>query len=85
VEDDTMRVARAVFLNAEQGKSLEQQARGRSLPARVVERARIVLLTAEGLRDKVVLHGNTDCHSTGEGKSAISGPSSGVHHGVNIG
>jgi transposase len=54
VEDDTMRVARPVFLNAEQRKSLEQQARGRSLPARVVERARIVLLTAEGLRDKEI-------------------------------
>ena len=31
------------------------------------------------------LQGNTDCHSTGEGKSAISGPSSGAHYGANIG
>jgi transposase len=49
-----MRVARPVSLNPEQRKRLEQQARGRSLPARVVERARIVLLTAEGRRDKEI-------------------------------
>jgi transposase len=47
-----MRVAQPVLLNLEQRKVLAQQARGRSLPARVVERARIVLLAADGLRNK---------------------------------
>jgi transposase len=49
-----MRVARPVSLNPEQRKILEQQVRGRSLPARVVERSRIVLLAADGLRDKEI-------------------------------
>ncbi len=49
-----MRVARPVSLNPEQRKILEQQVRGRSLPARVVERTRIVLLAADGLRDKEI-------------------------------
>ena len=38
-----MRVARPIELNPEQQNILEQQARARSLPARLVERARIVL------------------------------------------
>jgi transposase len=46
-----MRVAPAVAINEEQRKTLEQWARGRSLPARQVERARIVLLAAEGKLD----------------------------------
>jgi transposase len=46
-----MRVAPAVELTDEQRKALEQWARGRSLPARQVERARIVLLSAAGLQD----------------------------------
>jgi transposase len=33
---------------------LEQQARGRSLPARLVERSRIVLLAADGLQDREI-------------------------------
>jgi transposase len=49
-----MRVARPIVLNPEQRKTLEQQARGRSLPARVVERSRIVLRAADGLQDKEV-------------------------------
>ena len=49
-----MRVARPVWLNPEQRKILERQVRGRSLAARVVERARIVLLAADGLRDKEI-------------------------------
>jgi len=47
-----MRVARSVILNSEQRQQLEQQARARSLPARQVERARIVLRAADGWQDK---------------------------------
>ena len=47
-----MRVARSVILNSEQRQQLEQQARARSLPARQVERARIVLRAADGRQDK---------------------------------
>ena len=39
---------------AEQQATLEQWARSRSLPARVVERARIVLLAAQGRQDKQI-------------------------------
>jgi transposase len=46
-----MRVARPVLLNAEQRQTLEQWARARSLPARLVERSRIVLLAADGKQD----------------------------------
>jgi transposase len=46
-----MRVAPAVELTDEQRQILEQWARGRSLPARQVERAKIVLLSAAGLQD----------------------------------
>jgi hypothetical protein len=41
-----MRIAPAVGLSSDQQATLEQWARSRSLPARVVERARIVLLAA---------------------------------------
>jgi transposase len=46
-----MRVAPPVILNTEQRQALERQARARSLPARLVERSRIVLLAAEGKQD----------------------------------
>ena len=49
-----MRTAPATFLNPEQRTTLERLARQRSLPARVVERARIVLLAAEGLEDRQI-------------------------------
>ena len=49
-----MRVARPVVLDAEQTLQLEQWARSRSLPARLVERSRIVLLAAEGKPDKEI-------------------------------
>ena len=49
-----MRVARAIVLDAGQRRVLEQQSRGRSLPARVVERARIVLRAADGFQDKEI-------------------------------
>jgi len=47
-----MRVARPITLDSEQRPLLEQQSRARSLPARQVERARIVLRAADGLQDK---------------------------------
>lgn len=49
-----MRVAPTVELNAEQKESLEHRSRARSLPARVVERARIVLMAAAGKQDKEI-------------------------------
>lgn len=47
-----MRVARRVVLNPDQREVLEQRARARSLPARMVERARIVLRAAGGVQNK---------------------------------
>ena len=49
-----MRVARPIALNPEQKQALEQCARSRSLPVRLVERARIVLLAAAGKQDKEI-------------------------------
>lgn len=49
-----MRVAPKVELSAEQRVLVEERSRGRSLPARVVERARIILLAANGKQDKEI-------------------------------
>ena len=49
-----MRIAPIIELTSEQRAALEQWARGRSLPARVVERARIVLRAAGGEQDKAI-------------------------------
>jgi transposase len=49
-----MRVARPIILDSEQRLLLEQQSRARSLPARQVERARIVLRAADGWQDKEI-------------------------------
>jgi len=49
-----MRVARAVVLDKQEKRMLEQIARGRSLPARLVERARIVLGAASGMQDQQI-------------------------------
>ena len=46
-----MRVAPPVELTEDQRQMLQQWSRGRSLPARQVERARVVLLAAAGKRD----------------------------------
>jgi transposase len=46
-----MRVASPVELTEDQRQTLQQWSRGRSLPARQVERARIVLLAADGKQD----------------------------------
>ena len=49
-----MRIAPAIQLTPDQQSILEAQARSRSLPARVVERSRIMLLAASGKQDKGV-------------------------------
>ena len=49
-----MRIAPAITLSPEQRTVLESQARSRSLPVRVAERARIVLFAASGLQDKKI-------------------------------
>ncbi len=49
-----MRLAAPVRLNPEQKTALERIARQRSLPVRLVERARIVLRAAEGLENKQI-------------------------------
>ncbi|MGH9564668.1 MAG: IS630 family transposase [Candidatus Angelobacter sp.] len=49
-----MRVARRVILSAEQQQALKARARARRAPARSVERARIVLLAAAGLKDRQI-------------------------------
>ena len=46
-----MRVAPSVVLDDQQRKTLEQWARSRSLPIRQVQRARIILLAADGKQD----------------------------------
>ncbi len=49
-----MRVAQPIVLNEQSRRKLEQQSRGRSTQARVVLRSRIILLAAEGLRNKQI-------------------------------
>jgi len=49
-----MRRAPAVELNSEQRTALERLARQRSAPTRLVERARIVLLAADGLENQQI-------------------------------
>jgi hypothetical protein len=49
-----MRVARPVVLDKEGQGALGHLARGRSLPARLVERAHIVLRAAAGLQDQQI-------------------------------
>jgi transposase len=49
-----MRRAQPIVLDPDQRRLLEQQSRARSLPARLVERARIALRAAEGRQDKEI-------------------------------
>jgi len=49
-----MRIARPVELDQPQQRVLEQITRGRSLPARLVERARIVLRAGAGMQDRQI-------------------------------
>jgi transposase len=58
-----MRIAAPVELSPEQRTALESMARQRSLPLRVVERARVVLLAADGLENKQIAR---RLHSTQE-------------------
>ena len=51
-----MRIAPPVVLTSEQRAKLETYARGRSAQARVVLRARIVLLAGEGKQDLKIAH-----------------------------
>src|SRR6201982_3567279 len=50
-----MRTAPLIELSSEQRTTLQRLARQRSAPARVVERARVVLLAAEGLENKQIV------------------------------
>ena len=47
-----MRVAPIITLTAEQRTTLQRWSRGRTTPARLVRRAQIVLLAAEGRQNK---------------------------------
>jgi len=49
-----MRVAPAITLTVEDRQTLERWARGRSTPARQVQRAKIVLLAAEGKENRAI-------------------------------
>jgi transposase len=51
MEDMSMRVAKAVTLTVEERTTLLKWSRGRSTPARLVQRANIVLAAAEGRRN----------------------------------
>jgi transposase len=53
-EDKTMRVAPSISLSDEDRKVLIRWARGRSTPARLVQRANIVLRAAEGTANNVI-------------------------------
>src|SRR5579859_5841977 len=52
-----MRIAPAITLSSEERTGLESQARSRSLPVRVAERARIVSFAASGQQDKEIAAG----------------------------
>lgn len=49
-----MRVACAITVTAEERKTLERWARGRSTPVRLMQRARIVLMAAEGRQNRAI-------------------------------
>ena len=49
-----MRVAEPIVLEQDARRTLERHARGRSTPARVMLRSRIVLLAADGLQNKQI-------------------------------
>jgi DNA-binding NarL/FixJ family response regulator len=51
LEASTVRIAQPISLTEEQRVKLESYARGRSIAKRLVERAEIVLLAAQGKQD----------------------------------
>jgi transposase len=53
-EDETMRVAPKIELSPEEKTILSKWSRGRSTPARLVLRARVVLLAAEGVQSREI-------------------------------
>jgi transposase len=53
-ENDAMRVAVPITLSNAERKTLSKWSRGRSTPARLVKRAQVVLLAAEGLRNEEI-------------------------------
>ena len=56
-----MRKAQPVTLSVSDPATLEQWTRSRTLPARQVERARLLLLAAQGRQDKEIA-GELGCH-----------------------
>jgi transposase len=54
MEDKTVRVACEITLKDEERQTLERWSRGRSTPARLVLRARIVLRAAEGVANDII-------------------------------
>ena len=58
-EDDAMRVAVAITLIDEERATLTKWGRGRSTPARLVQRAEVVLLAAAGLRNGLTMECST--------------------------
>ena len=61
-----MRIAQPLTLTAEQRPTLVRWSRGRSTPARLVLRAKIVLLAADGLMNKdIALELATDANTVG--------------------
>ncbi len=60
----TMRVAQAVVVMDEQQITLERWARGRNTPVRMMERAKIVLLAAQGMRNnQIAMTVGVDSHT----------------------
>src|SRR3974390_3098749 len=68
----SMRVAAPVELSPEQRTALERMARQRSLPARLVERGRILLLAADGLGKRRNAHWSTRTMARAAGISEAS-------------
>jgi len=69
-EDETMRVAPKIELSPEEKTILSKWSRGRSTPARLVLRAKVVLLAAEGVQSReIALRLKTSRQTVGLGRS----------------
>jgi transposase len=69
----TMRRARPITVNDKDRKTLERWSRGRRTPARLVIRARIVLLAAEELENKDIALGlDTDVNTVGRWRNRFA-------------
>jgi len=61
-----MRVAQAIVLTDEERATLERWARGRRTPARLMERAKMVLMAAQGMRNRDIAEAmGVDSHKVG--------------------